>query len=796
MMLFSVAISENFIMNEGEVLTIDLSRDEPKNHSGLRDDILLPSASLFIGTLTFPTNGTFLFSVIPTVSSISYTLLVRFGAPAQEYLCAPLTLCFLCDPCIVKAKPSNQKSLFGVKGSSYMRLDLCDPNVKVHVLIHNLDVFSNLQLSAFYTTISTPGLTKPCSLFDNSPGFAFTEPSFTSPIISDFQPDVSNRINVAPFLPTTLFVSWVAIGEIPSRIVRVWIKDESSGQVRWVAYSDSLLDSGYATVPLDASFQSSNRLKFCLWTEAPQIELFCSERFFIYAGKSLPSVSSTALRLSATTAMFSYSRANDKISVSFDPMETYLLRTSEVTPSRTMVLFSQRRNLIVISQRGTVGTVDDWNVNFDTSTTSCSLFVPGCIGQVTNGFGTEHKRNRDSVMQIISENGGHIISRQYTFIVTGHSQGAALATLTALDLVLNIRIPSSRVMLIVFGLPVIGDVAFASLLRSTFANNFEQIITRDQIGSQDSITLYSKYFYGSLTQTAFPIDYPALFADYNRSSLDDSCILLSQCPGILAECASCTSSFSTGNIDAHEPRNYLGAVIRDGLLDTATVSDPLPPYNDFCEGALEISAFPWQSVTIDLMLATSYLDVISPCGVTTRSIWFKFIAPADGSYTFDTCVQETTMANTVISLYEGQCNSFVFVDCNVGGCGSSAKITGLKLRAGTLYYVALSKLGTSDPLRGFSKVALQASFLRSSSIVIVSEAPVTTSAPSAPSSVPVAIIIGVVVGALVLIGVIVTVSIVLVRRRKAKAIVADVQMNPFHNANSLNSSETPLPEKR
>ena len=213
-------------------------------------------------------------------------------------------------------------------------------------------------------------------------------------------------------------------------------------------------------------------------------------------------MTSTTLRLGSQLAMDVYGLVKSG-PLNFDGQEIYqaVIATSSDFTARTGIYFSSRRNIVVISQRGTAGTMEDWNVNFDTTVVACSSYITGCLGDVTRGFGDQYMLTASTIYSQLSLKGATVLTNQWIFIVTGHSQGAALATLTAMDLSLRFNIPRERIVLLTFGLPVVGDPSFATQLASRIS--FYQFILRDQFLIPDVVTTYSATIYGSQGTSLF-----------------------------------------------------------------------------------------------------------------------------------------------------------------------------------------------------------------------------------------------------------------------------------------------------
>ncbi|KAF9050948.1 Alpha/Beta hydrolase protein [Rhodocollybia butyracea] len=122
---------------------------------------------------------------------------------------------------------------------------------------------------------------------------------------------------------------------------------------------------------------------------------------------------------------------------------------------------------VIVSHQGTdpEEIEDDLTDLFQLTAINPSLF-PGVSSsvEVHNGFGDEQAMTAPTILaavqQAMSEHGTNSVT------TTGHSLGAALSLLDALYL--KVQIPSASVKFIGFGLPRVGNQAFANLIDSTF----------------------------------------------------------------------------------------------------------------------------------------------------------------------------------------------------------------------------------------------------------------------------------------------------------------------------------------
>jgi len=149
----------------------------------------------------------------------------------------------------------------------------------------------------------------------------------------------------------------------------------------------------------------------------------------------------------------------------------------------------------------------------------------------------------------------------------------------------------------------------------------------------------------------------------------------------------------------------------------------LPFANDDCDDAETIPGagpFPHlTAVTADITDATEVGDPPPPSCSTSvsRSIWYRFVPAASGSYTVSSCADAptgTTVDDTVIDIVTGAggtCTGFTPISggCDDQGClmeGSQAIVT-TDLTAGTVYFIVVYKRGDTPPSPGNTAVQLR-----------------------------------------------------------------------------------------
>lgn len=131
----------------------------------------------------------------------------------------------------------------------------------------------------------------------------------------------------------------------------------------------------------------------------------------------------------------------------------------------TFLTADSNPDLLVLVIRGTL-TEQEWQQDLRFSMVPAKFL--GAKGNdyykdimIHNGFNTIYTEMRDSLIKTAKG----FSTKPYTLIVTGHSLGAAMTTLAAIDLTMSI--PNVNQTLVhVFGCPRVGNAAFANLIKS------------------------------------------------------------------------------------------------------------------------------------------------------------------------------------------------------------------------------------------------------------------------------------------------------------------------------------------
>lgn len=129
----------------------------------------------------------------------------------------------------------------------------------------------------------------------------------------------------------------------------------------------------------------------------------------------------------------------------------------------------------------------------------------------------------------------------------------------------------------------------------------------------------------------------------------------------------CEGGGATVELEVIEGETYY--IIVDGTLSDQSgdfVLTVVPPDggvdNDFCHDAKPVPSLPYADV-VDTTLATiAFDDPESSCqvGLGSKGVWYRFVAPADGTYAVDTTGSDY---DTVVSVYTGSCGVFDEVVC-------------------------------------------------------------------------------------------------------------------------------------
>jgi len=128
------------------------------------------------------------------------------------------------------------------------------------------------------------------------------------------------------------------------------------------------------------------------------------------------------------------------------------------------------------------------------------------------------------------------------------------------------------------------------------------------------------------------------------------------------------------------------------LLALSALSTHALSQNDECAGALTLAV---GSTPFDTTSATTSAPVW-PCANGGSDLWYRFTAPNDAVYTFDTC---SGGYDTALELFTGTCAALVSVACNDDSCGLQSSVT-WSLTPGSVVYLrvggfaALSGSGT------------------------------------------------------------------------------------------------------
>jgi hypothetical protein len=115
-------------------------------------------------------------------------------------------------------------------------------------------------------------------------------------------------------------------------------------------------------------------------------------------------------------------------------------------------------------------------------------------------------------------------------------------------------------------------------------------------------------------------------------------------------------------------------------------STPNASSNNICAGAVVIGATPYSSSTVTTNATVDASDPVVGCGNGSRSksVWYRFTAPSNGTLTADTL---GSTYDTILATYTGSCGAFAAVS---GGCNDDYSSTQSRVSftatGGTTYY--------------------------------------------------------------------------------------------------------------
>eukprot|EP01094_Clydonella_sp_ATCC50884_P025352 TRINITY_DN6629_c0_g1_i1.p2 TRINITY_DN6629_c0_g1~~TRINITY_DN6629_c0_g1_i1.p2 ORF type:complete len:537 (+),score=202.41 TRINITY_DN6629_c0_g1_i1:31-1611(+) len=139
-------------------------------------------------------------------------------------------------------------------------------------------------------------------------------------------------------------------------------------------------------------------------------------------------------------------------------------------------------SLLVVSHRGTES--DNLPDVIDNISLLSSCAELGCEGDARTAFVGAYEDAMPSSVRGVIES--EVAAGYDTLLLTGHSQGAALATVAAMDIASNVG-PLSAVHLITFGSPKIANEQFAAQLSAKLASN-KRVVQSGGVRGDDYIT--------------------------------------------------------------------------------------------------------------------------------------------------------------------------------------------------------------------------------------------------------------------------------------------------------------------
>ncbi|KAI9295119.1 alpha/beta-hydrolase, partial [Neoconidiobolus thromboides FSU 785] len=139
-----------------------------------------------------------------------------------------------------------------------------------------------------------------------------------------------------------------------------------------------------------------------------------------------------------------------------DLIEDIKILEDRATETRGYIAINNKRKEIIISFRGN-SNLQNWLLSVQIGKTLMTF--DGKSYNVHAGF----KKAADALFPVVSSNLGLMLSSypQYKVVVTGHSFGAAIASLMALRLKGELNLNDNQLRLYTYGAPRIGDANFA-----------------------------------------------------------------------------------------------------------------------------------------------------------------------------------------------------------------------------------------------------------------------------------------------------------------------------------------------
>jgi hypothetical protein len=146
------------------------------------------------------------------------------------------------------------------------------------------------------------------------------------------------------------------------------------------------------------------------------------------------------------------------------------------------------------------------------------------------------------------------------------------------------------------------------------------------------------------------------------------------------------------------PVNASGAAIGCGVTTTSFITGPPPPapFNDDCEGAIDLS-----SAITGSTIGASQSQPADPCGYTGTAdddVWYQFTALTTGTVSVN--LNANPDFDGVLEVFKGNCGSLTYVACsdvNQRGGGEALTVNAL---AGTNFKVRVYSFGSNLNDRG------------------------------------------------------------------------------------------------
>ena len=154
---------------------------------------------------------------------------------------------------------------------------------------------------------------------------------------------------------------------------------------------------------------------------------------------------------------------------------------------------------------------------------------------------------------------------------------------------------------------------------------------------------------------------------------------------IATEVAAASSCLATVSAAAPTPTSPT-----DPTATATPTNTPNTSSNDACAGAVVVGAAPYSNSMVTTNATLDASDPVVGCGNGSRSksVWYRFTAPSNGTLTANTF---GSTYDTILAAYTGSCGAFTAVSgaCNDDSVGAQSQVS-FSASAGTTYYFLIS----------------------------------------------------------------------------------------------------------